>query len=246
MLFSRISVIFLAAVILSACQPEILTAPPLPTLTIWQVQYTPPTAWLAPYFQACAAKQSGVNLVVSEHPVQALAVQTADFSFEWGERENPPPFAVIITQDPLAVVVNPSNPISDLVMSEIQGLFSGKINDWGPLIQAKCPACGANFKGPVRAYVYASGGEMQQAAPWLQPGPESILVPDPGAVVAAITSEPYSIGFVPAHWLDPTVKQVTIEGASTGLLSRPVLAMAPTEPQGAKRAWLACLQEQIK
>ena len=246
MLFSRISCLLLAAVLLSACQPEILTAPPLPTVSIWQVQYTPATAWLAPYFQTCAADQKGVNLVVSEHPAQALDLQTADFSFEWGERTSPPPFAAVIAQDRLAVVVNPANPISSLTVSQIKDLFSGKNDSWGPLIQASCASCGTDFAGPIRVYVYAPGGEMQLAAAWIQPGPEAILAPDPAAVKAAIASEPYSVGFVPARWLDSSVKQVAIAGAEAGLLSRPVLAMSPAEPQGARRAWLACLQAQIK
>ena len=218
----------------------------MPTVNIWQVQYTPATAWLAPYFQTCAAEQSGVNLVASAHPAQALDVQTADFSFEWGERTTPPPFAVVIAQDRLVVVVNPANPISSLTVSQIQDLFSGKNDSWGPLIQANCASCGTGFASSIKAYVYAPDGEMQQAAAWISPGPETILAPDPAAVVAAVASEPGSIGFVPAHWLDASVKQLSVEDAGPGLLGRPVLAMAPVEPQGAKRAWLACLQAQIK
>ena len=246
MLFSRISLFLAAAVLLSACQPEIQTAPPVPTVTIWQVQYTPATAWLAPDFQTCAAEQPGVNLVVSEHPAQALDVQTADFAFAWGERTNPPSFTAVIAQDELAVIINPSNPISSLALDEIQRIFSGKDNAWAQIIQSNCASCGTNFDGPVKTYVYAPTGEMQLAAPWISSGPEAILAPNPAAVVTAVASEPYSIGFVPARWLDSTIKQIEITGADPQSFSRPVLAMAPSEPQGAKRAWLACLQEQIK
>jgi DNA-binding transcriptional LysR family regulator len=246
MLFSRIRTLLLAAVIFSACQPDIQTAPPVPTVSFWQVQYTPATAWLMPAFHTCALEQPGVNLLVSETLAQTGDVQTADFSFAWGERSSPPSFAAVIAQDTLAVVVNPSNPITSLTVSEIQGLFSGKDDRWSPLIQVKCASCGTDFEGPVRAYVYAHGGEMQLAATWIQSGPEAILAPNPAAVAAAIAGEPHSIGFVPARWLDSSLKQVEIVGAQQGLLSRPLLAMAPTEPGGAKRAWLLCLQEQIK
>ena len=246
MLFSRISILFAAVVLLSACQPEIQTAPPLPTVTIWQVQYTPATAWLAPAFQTCAAEQPRVNLVVSEHPAQALEVQSADFTFAWGERTNPPPFTAVIAMDPLAVVVHPSNPISKLTMDEIQNIFSGKEDSWAQIIQSNCASCGTDFKGPVKAYVYAPTGEMQLAAPWITSGSETILAPNPAAVVAAVGSEPNSIGFVPARWLGSSIKQIEITGAEASALRRPVLAMAPVEPQGAKRAWLACLQEQIQ
>ena len=246
MLYSRIKTLILAVAVLSACQPEIQTAPPVPSISIWQVQYTPATAWLTPYFQTCAGDQPGVNLVVSEHPAQALDVQTADFSFEWGERTNPPPFAAVIGQDQLAVVVNPSNPISSLTVSEIQGLFSGKDESWSQLIKLKCPSCRSDFEGAIKAFVYAPMGEMQSAADWILPGSEAILAPNPAAVVAAIASERYSIGFIPARWLNADVKQVVIEDAKPELLNHPVLAMAPAEPGGVRRAWLLCLQEQIK
>ena len=245
MVYFRISLLILAAAFLSACQPEIQTAPPVPSVSIWQVQVTPATAWLAPFFQTCAADQPGVNLVVSEHPVQALDVQAADFAFQWGERADAPPFAAVIGQDQLAVVVNPANPIASLTVSEMQALFSGKEDSWSQLVQQKCPTCGS-FGGSTRVYIYASGGEMQLAADWIAAGPDDILAPDPAAVVAAVAGERYAIGFIPARWLDSTVKRVAIVDAEAGLLSRPVLAMASAEPQGARRAWLLCVQEQMK
>ncbi len=246
MLFSRISVVILAAALLCACQPEIQTAPPVPTVSIWQVQYTPATAWLAPHFQACAAGKNEANLVVSEHAAQALDVQNADFSFEWGERSDPPAFAAIIGQDQLAVVVNPSNPITSLTLAEIQGVFSGKEASWSRLVKADCATCGSEFEVPIQVYVYAPSSEMQLAADWISAGPESILAPDAEAVIAAISKEQFSIGFVPARWINSSVKKVEIAGAGPDLLNRPVLAMAPAEPQGGKRAWLLCLQDRIK
>ena len=246
MLYFRVSVAILAAVLLSACQPEIQTAPPVPTVSIWQVQYTPATAWLAPHFQACAARLNEVNLVVSEHTAQALDVQNADFSFEWGERSDPPAFAAIIGQDQLAVVVNPSNPITSLTVAEIQGIFSGKEAGWGRLVKADCATCGSEFEVPIQMYVYAPSSEMQLAADWISVGPESILAPGPAAVIAALAGEKSSIGFVPARWINSSVKKVEIASAGPDLLNRPVLAMAPAEPQGVKRAWLLCLQERIK
>jgi hypothetical protein len=245
MLSSRISLIILAAAFLSACQPDIQTAPPVPTPDIWQVQYTPATAWLAPYFQTCAYEQQGVALVVSERPAQVLDVLKADFSGEWGERTHPPPFAAVIAQDQVAIVVNPANPISSLPVSEVQRIFSGKDGNWSQWVKSKCPSCGSDFEGPVKAFVYAPNTEIQLAAAWITPGPEAILAPNPAAVVAEIASERFGIGFVPARGLDATVKQVVVEGAKPDLLNLPVLAMAPADPQGARRTWLSCVQAQI-
>src|SRR5215213_3628999 len=40
---------------------------------------------------------------------------------------------VVIARDALAVVVNPSNPITGLSQAQIQGIFSGQINSWEAL-----------------------------------------------------------------------------------------------------------------
>jgi hypothetical protein len=94
--------------------------------------------------------------------------------------------------------------------------------------------------------VYAAGDDVQAAANWLPAGPAAVLAPDPAAVRSAVAQERYSLGTLPAHWLDSSVKKVTIVGAGEGQLKHPLLAMAAQEPQGTRRAWLFCVQAKLK
>jgi hypothetical protein len=230
----------------TACGPPIQTAVPLPSPEIWQVQFTPALAWMSPLFAQCAAAQPGVNLVVSEQSAARMDPLKTDFSFQWGDRLATPPFTAVVGQLELAVVVNPLNPLQSLSVSEIQGLFSGKLERWSQLSKAGCPACAADFTDSVVAYSYAAGQDVVEAADWIQPGLAAILAPDPAAVRQAVSKEKNAVGYLPARWVDATLRQAPVVDATPGLLLRPVLAMAPAEPQGAKRTWLLCVQASFK
>jgi hypothetical protein len=237
------TILLAALVLLAGCRPEIQPDPPLTTPVVWQVQITPALRWLTPIFQKCTADLPGTHLVVNEQSALHLDPQKADFSFQWGEPANLLPFVTVVAQDELAVVVNPANPLTSLTMTEVQSLFAGKTDSWSLVLKARCASCGPDFEGAVKAYGYATGEDVQQAAIWIQPGPAMFLAPDPQAVREAVARERYSIGFLPARWVDKTVKSLKIEGIEPGLLKRPILGLASQEPQGAKRAWLLCVSE---
>jgi hypothetical protein len=236
-------VLLAVLVVLAACRPEIQPAPLLSTPEVWQVQVTPALRWLGPVFQQCANGQPGTHLVVSESSALYLNPQKADFSFRWGEPADLPPFLAVIAQDELAVVVNPANPLTMLTTVEVQALFAGKTDSWSLVLKARCASCGPDFDGTVKAYAYAAGEDVQQVANWIRPGPAVFLAPDPAAVREAVAQERYSIGFLPARWVDKTVKSIRIEGGEPELLKRAILGLASQEPQGSKRAWLLCVSE---
>jgi hypothetical protein len=242
----RVKLVMLAALILSACQPQIVTLTPPPKPETWQVEATPALRWLGPIFQRCAAGLPGANLVFSERPADQLGGAQVDFSFQWGNRAAAMGFAAVIGQDTLAVVVNPANPVDTLAPSEVSALFSGKTDSWSLAIKTRCASCGPDFDGAVQAYVYAPGEDVRVAADWIPAGPAALLAPGPAEVRAAVAQERYSLGYLPARWLDASVKVVSILPAEPGLLEKPVLAFAPREPQGAQRAWLACVQAALK
>jgi DNA-binding transcriptional LysR family regulator len=242
-----LSVSLAALVLLAGCRPEIQPAPPLTTPVVWQVQVTPALRWLEPIFQKCAAELPGTHLVVSEQSVLHMDPQKADFLFQWGQSANLPFFVAVIAQDELVVVVNPLNPLNSLTATEVQSLFAGKTDSWSLVLKARCASCGPDFEGAVKAYGYAAGEDVQQAAIWIQPGPAMFLAPDPQAVREAVARERYSIGFLPARWLDKTVKSVKIEGSDLWQLKRPVLGLISKgtniEVPDPKREWLSCVTE---
>jgi len=238
--------VVLAALILSACQPQIVSLTPPPTPQAWQVETTPALRWLGPVFQGCAAGLTGANLVISERSAAQLGGPQADFSFQWGDRVEAMGFAVVIARDALAIVVNPANPAAALTPDDVRALFSGKTSIWNLSTATGCASCAPDFSGSVQAYIYAPGEDVRAAASWIPGGPAAVLAPGPAEVRAAVAKERYSVGYLPARWLDASVKAVTVAPAEPGMLPQAVLAFAPREPQGAQRAWLACVQDALK
>jgi len=242
----QIKLVVLAALILSACQPQIVSLTPPPTPQTWQVETTPALRWLGPVFQGCTAGLAGANLVISERGTAQLGGPQADFSFQWGDRAGAMGFAVVIARDALAIVVNPANPAASLTPDDVRALFSGKISNWNLSTGAGCASCGLDFSGSVLAYIYAPGEDVRAVAGWIPGGPAAVLAPGPAEVRAAVAKERYSVGYLPARWLDASVKAVPVVPVEQAMLSQAVLAFAPREPQGAQRAWLACVQNALK
>lgn len=246
MWFFRVSFAsFGMALLLAACQPELTTLPPAPSPMIWQVQITPALRWLEPVFKQCSTEQPGIALVLSEHSASNLEPGSVDFSFQWGEPQSPAPFMAVIANDELTVIVHLSNPNGTLSLDDLAGLYSGQAERWKSPPNV-CPSCTVGFDGPVQPYSYAQGEDVQTAANWIQAGPKTRLAPDPEAVRQAVANDPYAIGYVPAHWVDPTVKRVKLEGIAPGLLQQPILAITAAEPQGSRRSWLLCVQEKLR
>ena len=40
------------------------------------------------------------------------------------------PFQIVVARDAIAVIVNPSNPVTDLTLQQVSDIFSGKISNW--------------------------------------------------------------------------------------------------------------------
>jgi hypothetical protein len=71
----------------------------------------------------------------------------------------------------------------------------------------------------------------------------AFITGDPQQMLSAIAADQGAIGFIPVRWLDSTVRSVTISNIDSASLSFPVLVLTPTEPSGAFRTWLSCVQE---
>jgi hypothetical protein len=62
----------------------------------------------------------------------------------------------------------------------------------------------------------------------------------------AVAADSGALGILPRRWVDDTVRTVPLADLPQGALIRPILALSAAEPQGALRAWVACLQERVE
>jgi hypothetical protein len=237
-----------AALALGGCQPDISTAT-LASPEVWRVQVSPALRWLDADFHACTETLPGVTLLYSEKPAGSLDPAQADFTISL-EQANGAGYTAILGQSELALIVNPSNPLSQLSLADLQTIFNGKVTAWAELAKSSCLQCSDSSMKAIQPYVYAPGDEVGQVIQNLVPGvaarqANALLAPDPQAVRQAVAGDLQAVGLIPAFWLDRTVKVVTISDPPANGLNFPILFSAAAEPAGAKLSWLLCVEKQI-
>jgi phosphate transport system substrate-binding protein len=115
-----------------------------------------------------------------------------------------------VARDGIALVVHPSNPLGDLSLDAVKGIYAGEIKDWQRL------------HGPARAITVITreeGSGTRAAFESLVMGKHDIsssaLVQDStGAVRQMVSSDPAAIGYISIGLVDSSVKALRLNGVA--------------------------------
>jgi phosphate transport system substrate-binding protein len=113
---------------------------------------------------------------------------------------------LLITRDALAVVVHPSNPITNLDLSEVQDIFGGTITSWAEL---------GGSPEPLTLIVREAGsgtfGAFEELVMEGKPiTPLALRQGSNGAIRQLVSLDPNAIGYISLGLVDDTVKAVAI------------------------------------
>lgn len=116
---------------------------------------------------------------------------------------------IVIAIDGIAVVVNPSNEVSDLTLDQIRDIFSGKIKNWQEV--------GGNAADIV-VVNREEGSGTRDAFSEIVLGSESfaedaIIQNSTGAVREAVSQDGSAIGYISVGGINDTVKAISVDGA---------------------------------
>ncbi len=222
---------------------------------ILYVDASPSLGWLTPHVNTCAASTAGLSVVMNAAPSSSSTSQS--LQLRWGQPPVLDQDAVVIGEDDLVFIVNPENTLDELPLDLLQQMASGKLKEWSAVFNA-CPECFSAqpadelYDLPVEFLLYPEGDDTRAIfeASVMADTPladsTALLVPSPAEVNAEVASVINAFGFLPARAADDAVKAVEImDGAEPVAITRPILAITPSEPQAAVAQWLACLQDQI-
>ncbi len=115
--------------------------------------------------------------------------------------------------DGVGVVVNPKNPVKSLSQAQLIDVFSGKTTNWSQL-------GGVSKQINVYTRDKASGTRSvfwKKALKKNDITQKVVFVVSNGAMKSAISSDPYSIGYVSVGHIDNTVAAVILDGVSPTL-----------------------------
>ncbi len=209
----------LGLILLAACTPSAPSAAPH-IVNVYASQAAGP--WLADLYRC-----------PSSAVIRLTDAQSADLALRLGEAPDPAAPAFQIGTDDVLVVVHPQVGIGSLTVDQVRQLYLGQVVDWKDL---------GGQDLPVQVWVYSEAEDLQQYFE------KAVLDGRPVTSLARLASgvedmstevgaNPGSIGFVLHRSLTGGLKPAFTVG------SVPVLAITSSQPQGAVRDLIACLQK---
>ncbi len=140
-----------------------------------------------------------------------------------------------IARDCLVVVVHPDNPVNNLTLAQLKGLYDGSIRNWKEV--------GGLDKQVVAINRDVSSGTFETWLEMVLKGahfrPDAQMQTSAGGVAYAVSSNRYAIGYIGLGYVSPRVKVVDVEGVKPDLatvrsgqypLSRELYVFTRTDP----------------
>ena len=197
---------------------------------------------MAPIFNQCTSQQVDAGLLVKEATSSYLEMEDADILLRWGESGEITGSAVIIAYDELVIAVHPDNPIKSLQADDLTAIYAGQRTTWDEL----APALPAES---ISVWSYPEVSETRRVFDEIfqthNPFTVIHLAPGPAEMWAAISEDPYAIGYLPGHWMDGSLRSVTLTGVDLETHQVPILGIMSSAPEGQYRDWLLCLQSAV-
>lgn len=152
-------------------------------------------------------------------------------------------WSVEIAKDGLAIIVNPKNPVNNLTLEQLRGIYSAEITNWKEL-------GGADAK--IHIISREEGSGTRSAFEELVMGQSRIVSKviiqnSNGAMRQLVAGDTNSIGFISLGLIDSTVKALQLEGVEATRdnvidggysLFRSFLFVAKSEPEGFAKKYI--------
>ncbi len=150
--------------------------------------------------------------------------------------------AVVVARDGIAVVVNNANPVKDMTLEQIRGIFNGKIRNWKEL-------GGADHEITVVSREAGSGtrSSFEKIVKDVSLTKDAIIQDSNGTIRETVIMDANAIGYLSHGLLTEKIKAVTVHGTACTTeevvagrypLVRPVYLLTKGEPTGACKAFI--------
>lgn len=115
-----------------------------------------------------------------------------------------------IAYDAIAVIVNPSNPVSSLTKQQVKEVFQGKITNWSEL--------GGNDMSVQLVNRDQASGTREAFSTIVMDkepfDPAAAVLPGTGQVRFVVADAPGSIGYISFGFVNPSVKAIAVDGVA--------------------------------
>jgi hypothetical protein len=196
------------------CSCSTSTLPPATPVVISVFSTSAAEPWLSSLYE-CAGTSTTVSRVDD--------ASTADISLRVGEPEALTVPAFQIDTEEILIVTNRQSHVQNLTLEQSQGLF-------------------AQSDPSVQVWVYSSDADVQQVFDQLVMSgrsvtPSAMIAVNPQQMSDTLNGQTNAVGILPKHWKSGDSRFVY------SIPNIPVLALTKSEPQGAVKELIACLQK---
>lgn len=116
------------------------------------------------------------------------------------------PFAIAL--DAIIPVVHPNNPVGEMTLEQLKGIYSGKITNWKDVGGADRPIVSISRDSSSGTY----GVWVDVVLKGERVSPRTQLLPSNGAIVQAVSGNQNAIGYVGIGYLSDSLKPLVLDG----------------------------------
>ncbi len=158
------------------------------------------------------------------------------------------PVELTVALDAIAVVVNPTNPVSQLTLQQLSDIYTGKVTDWREVGGEDRPIVLLSRESNSGTYAYFLENVIRQGQESeLLFSPDTLLMPSSEGISAEVRQNPNAIGYDGLGYVTPDQKTVavarsagapavqpSVESALSGdyPISRALFMYTPGQPVG--------------
>jgi phosphate transport system substrate-binding protein len=165
------------------------------------------------------------------------------------------PVEFVVARDAIAVVVNPSNPVSALTLQQISDIYTGKITNWREVGGEDRPIVLLSRESNSGTYVYVLENVIRMGDPKskLLFTPDTLLMPSSEGISTEVRQNPNAIGYDGLGYVTPDQKVLAVAGdgnrpyvlpsvatvnAGSYPISRPLYMYTAGDPRGQVKMYL--------
>jgi undecaprenyl-diphosphatase len=231
-----------------------VVAAPIGNFPAISVNYPSSLSWLAPIINECNQKNATLSLTYEEQPIPSQStLPVINLGFE--DINDSVSTTYLIGYETLKIVSNKNNPLVQLNLSQLKELFEGANATWADFIK-RCDQCPNKNSFSILAdksiqlWVYPNSNYEQKifSRTILNNSQPSLLVniaPDVSTMAEALQINPAAIGFLPAHWINDSLKSIEITDLNAEEIKFPIVASVSLLPVQSYEELLLCIQNSM-
>jgi phosphate transport system substrate-binding protein len=128
------------------------------------------------------------------------------------------PIEYVVARDAIAIVVNPSNPITHLTIQQLSDIYSGKINNWNEVGGEDRVIVRLSRETNSGTHVFFLENVIRMGDPKNKTlfSTDTLLLPSSEGITAETRDNPNAIGYDGLGYVTPEVKVIAVGGSDSG------------------------------